>query len=175
MNIDFVKTPFTNNPTMNIHKGPIYNQNPTKDECQHKRDDWSKVLRETRDERIKNGEWFGHHKSDWRRTMTEKHDTDKCACGNDKRKSSYQCFECFRKPGGWEKSVSKGESLLAQGYKPTYTNPRKGKKKKKKKDYFFFLLFFLVLLTIRHDSIPDGACATAKFTFLPLFFFVTIL
>ena len=113
---------------------PQDNQNPTKDECQHKRDDWSKVLRETRDERIKNGEWFGHHKSDWRRTMTEKHDTDKCACGNDKRKSSYQCFECFRKPGGWEKSVSKGESLLAQGYKHTYTNPRKGKKKKKKKD-----------------------------------------
>ena len=28
MNIDFVKTPFTNNPTMSRHDGPIFNKKP---------------------------------------------------------------------------------------------------------------------------------------------------
>ena len=37
MNIDFVKTPFTNNPTMNIHKGPVYNQNPDKEYLKEKK------------------------------------------------------------------------------------------------------------------------------------------
>ena len=37
MNIDFVKTPFTNNPTMNIHKGPIYNQNPNEEYLEEKK------------------------------------------------------------------------------------------------------------------------------------------
>ena len=28
MNIDFVKTPFTNNPTMNRYDGPVFNKKP---------------------------------------------------------------------------------------------------------------------------------------------------
>ena len=30
MNIDYVKTPFTNNPSMTRLEGPVYNKNPEK-------------------------------------------------------------------------------------------------------------------------------------------------
>ena len=36
MNIDFVKTPFTNNPTMNRYDGPVFNKKPNKKYLQEK-------------------------------------------------------------------------------------------------------------------------------------------
>jgi hypothetical protein len=89
-------------------------KNPTTDECKHKRRDWNKVLNEERKERWDNDEWFGYHKSDWRKTMAE-FDTDTCHCGKNKQKTSYQCKDCFQSKGGWQKSVkAKGDSITAQ-------------------------------------------------------------